>query len=109
MRVLVSGCNPRAIVPWISLPQFICADPEGCRGSGPIMESHKDICFLRSTGKSCNYPTIIQCRAITGTLSKRHLNDVSLAGLWWPAFNRLLGIHFLSNTGMDHSLLCKMS
>ena len=49
---------------------------------------------IRTTPEiSQNYPASIQCLAIIGLPAKRHINAVTLAGLWWPLC--LLGIVFI--------------
>ena len=67
------------------------AETKGDRGSGPSLKNHKNIGFLSNTGpdpkKWQSYQASIQCRVIIGTPAKRHLNGVSLAGRWWPAYS----------------------
>ena len=40
-----------------------------------------------SPEKSQSYQASIQCLAIIGPPVKHHFNDISLVGLWWPAFS----------------------
>ena len=63
------------------------ADPEGGGGEGDLdpPEKSQNKGFSSNTGldslkNSQSYQASIQCRAIIGTPSKRHLNCVSLAG-----------------------------
>ena len=72
-------------------PRSAWADPEGGTGGPDLLENHKNIGFLSNTGpdprKWQSYQASIQCRVIIGTPAKRHLNGVSLAGQWWPAYS----------------------
>ena len=71
-----------------------CADPEG-EGAGSLdlpEKSQKNIGLLSKTGPDLlkNHKateTSIQCWANIGTPAKRHLNGVSLASRWWPAYS----------------------
>ena len=51
--------------------------------------------WFRTFGKAHSY----RCRVIIGPLAMRHLNDVSLAGRWWPVLDA--GYRFHRNTGTD--------
>ena len=42
---------------------------------------------MGSPEKSQSYQASIPCWAIIGPPAKRHLNGVSLAGRWWPAYS----------------------
>ena len=46
--------------------------------------------WSRSPEKSQSYQASIQCWVIIGPPAKRHLNGVSLAGRWWPAYSGIL-------------------
>ena len=70
----------------------------GDRRSGPLpLKNHKNIGFLSNTcsvfWKSQSYQARIQCWVIMGPPAKHHLNGVSLAGSWCPAYS---GIWILS-------------
>ena len=72
----------------------------GYRRSGPP-ENHKNIRFLAILvwipWKSQSYQASIQCWAITSTPANRHLNGVSLAGRWWPAYSGIWILPLLIN------------
>ena len=48
--------------------------------------------------QSYMYQASIQCWAIIGPPAKRHLNGVSLADRWWPAFLEVFGSSLPSST-----------
>ena len=71
------------------------ADPEGGTGGPdppPSLKNYKNKAVLailvRIPWKSAqSYQASIQCWTIISTPAKRHLNGVSLAGRWWPAYS----------------------
>ena len=73
------------------MPDSSWADPEGDRPH-PWKIGFLSI-LVRFPLKSQSYQASIRCWAISGTPAKRHLNGVSLAGQWWPAYS---GVWILS-------------
>ena len=67
------------------MPDSSWADPEGDRPH-PWKIGFLSI-LVRFPLKSQSYQASIRCWAISGTPAKRHLNGVSLAGQWWPAYS----------------------
>ena len=78
------------------MPDSSWADPEGDRPH-PWKIGFLSI-LVRFPLKSQSYQASIRCWAISGTPSKRHLNGVSLAGQWWPAYRAVFGSSLPSST-----------
>ena len=75
-----------------------CADPNGGEGvrRTPSKISQKYSFFSNWSRPLKNHKATkphFLCMANIGTLAKRHLNEVSLTGRWWPAYS---GIWILS-------------
>ena len=73
------------------MPDSSWADPEGDRPH-PWKIGFLSM-LVRFPLKSQSYQASIRYWAISGTPAKRHLNGVSLAGQWWPAYS---GVWILS-------------
>ena len=87
-----------------------CADSEGGRVPDPLpLENLKNMRILskivRIPWKPQSHQASIQCCAIIGTPAKRHLNGVTLACQWWPAYS---GIWILSCLVIQKKALSKM-
>ena len=79
-----------------------CADPEGRTGGQDPPEKSQiyRVSYQYWTGspvKPQSYQASIQWWATIGPPEKRHLNGVSLAGRWWPAYSGILILSPLIN------------
>ena len=86
---------------------------QGVRTPPPPLKNHKNIGFLSNMGldpqKWQSYQASIQCRVTIGTLAKCHLNGVSLAGRWWPAYVVVFGSSHQKKKLQSWTPLAKLS